>query len=270
MAEVKWVKIYVDMFDNRKIKLIKAMPEGKSMLLVWIQLIVLAGQINDNGAIYFTKEIAYTDEMLAECFDEKLEVVRAALSIFRKFEMLDIVDNIIYLNNWEKYQNTESLDKIREQNKLRVAKHRQKQIAQKVENNVKSSDIDCNVTRNVTVTLRNAIDKDIDKELDIDILDKYDKYDKRTRESDESSLTHFTNLLIWKKYISPNDFDLLEYDDFFREMQKTFAFNEVKKMTNYFIKKVTGQDTVPNNKFGYFKTSMTNSMKEFEKKMNQE
>jgi predicted phage replisome organizer len=124
--EVKWVKLYIDMFDNRKIKMMKNMPEGKSILLIWIQLIVLAGQINDSGAIYFTREIPYTDEMLAIAFEEKLEVVRMALNLFKKFDMIDIVEDVIYLSNWSKYQSLDNLEKQKELNSKRVKEYRQR------------------------------------------------------------------------------------------------------------------------------------------------
>ena len=49
MAEVKWIKLNVDMFDDEKIKIIQAMPDGDSLLVVWIKLITLAGKTNDGG-----------------------------------------------------------------------------------------------------------------------------------------------------------------------------------------------------------------------------
>ncbi|MCY8598993.1 conserved phage C-terminal domain-containing protein, partial [Bacillus vallismortis] len=63
------------------------------------------------------------------------------------------------ISNWEKHQNLDAMEKIREQNRKRVQKHREKQ---KVLQLSPSS----NVTSNVTETESNAID--IDKELDID------------------------------------------------------------------------------------------------------
>nr|DAH85304.1 MAG TPA: hypothetical protein [Caudoviricetes sp.] len=33
MADVKWIKLSVDMFNNRKIRQIEFMPEGTSVLL---------------------------------------------------------------------------------------------------------------------------------------------------------------------------------------------------------------------------------------------
>lgn len=153
MVEVKWIKLYTDIFNNRKIKQIKKMPEGKSLLIIWLHLLCLAGSTNDNGLVYFSKDIPYTEEMLAVEFEEDVRIVRLALDVFKKFNMIAVVDNFLLVSNWEKYQNVESLERIREQTRKRVAKHRAKQKAL-----VDSS--------NVTVTLRNAIDKDIDKDID--------------------------------------------------------------------------------------------------------
>jgi hypothetical protein len=66
--------------------------------------------------------------------------------------MIEIVDDVICVSNWEKYQNVEGMEKIKEQTRLRVAKHRERKK------------LEGNVTCNVTVTQSNATDIDIDKE----------------------------------------------------------------------------------------------------------
>jgi predicted phage replisome organizer len=128
MADVKWIKVSTDMFEsNRKIKQIELMPEGDTILVIWLKLLLLAGNVNDGGDIYLTPEIPYTDEMLANELRRPLTTVRMALSIFEKFGMVEIIDDILHLSSWEKYQNIEGLDKIREQNRLRKQKQREKQ-----------------------------------------------------------------------------------------------------------------------------------------------
>lgn len=187
MGEVRWVKLYTDMFDNKKIKQIKQMPEGKAILLVWVQLIVLAGSINDAGAIYFTKEIAFTDEMLATQFDEKLDVIRGALAIFRKFGMIEVVDNIIYLANWEKYQNVDGMERIKEQNRLRQIAFREKQ--KELKNNITL----CNVTHNVDITECNGIEEDKEKEEDKIRKEKSIKTTSSSTDIDLQPLLHYWN-----------------------------------------------------------------------------
>lgn len=127
MADVKWIKLSVDMFNNRKIRQIEFMPEGTSVLLVWVKLLCLAGQCNDNGCIYLTKEIPYTEEMLSQQFNTPLTTIRHALSVFQQFEMIDIDSDVIHILNWDVYQNTEGLEKIREQNRIRKRKQRERE-----------------------------------------------------------------------------------------------------------------------------------------------
>lgn len=127
MADVKWIKIAVDIFDNRKIKQIESMPDGESLLIIWFKLLCLAGNVNDGGLIYLTKEIPYTDEMLATQFNKPLANVRLALKTFEAFGMIEIINNMILLSSWEKYQNTDRLAEIREQNRLRKQAQRERE-----------------------------------------------------------------------------------------------------------------------------------------------
>ena len=48
MAEMQWIKLRIDMFDDEKIKIIQSMPDGDALLVVWIRLIALAGKCNAN------------------------------------------------------------------------------------------------------------------------------------------------------------------------------------------------------------------------------
>ena len=169
MAEIKWIKIVTDIFDNRKVKQIEALPDADSILVIWFKLICLAGSINDGGRIYFLENVPYTDEMLATQFRRPLNTVRMALETFRQFGMIEIIDDILCLPSWEKYQSADKLEQIRERNRLRQAKFKAKQKA-----------LPGNVTDNVTVTPGNATDIEEEREVDIDI-DKESKADKPPR-----------------------------------------------------------------------------------------
>lgn len=173
MAEIKWIKIVTDIFDNRKVKQIEALPEADSILVIWFKLICLAGSINDGGRIYFLENVPYTDEMLATQFRRPLNTVRMALDTFRQFGMIEIIDDFLCLPSWEKYQSADKMEKIREQNRLRQAKFKAKRKA-----------LPGNVTDNAAVTHGNAtdIEEEIDIDTDIDIeSNKADKPPKPTR-----------------------------------------------------------------------------------------
>ena len=113
--EVKWIKLTTDVFDNEKIRMIEKMPDGDTLIVCWMKLLVLAGKTNNNGFVFFASDIPYTDEMLSVVFNRPLQTVKLALSTFERFHMIETTDSIIHVSNWEKYQNVDGLEKIREQ-----------------------------------------------------------------------------------------------------------------------------------------------------------
>ncbi|VLD25840.1 gp19 [Streptococcus pneumoniae] len=157
MSEIKWIKITTDIFDDEKICLIDALPDPDAILVIWFKILTLAGKHNSNGLLMMTDKVHYTDEMLATIFRRPLNTVRMAIGVFEQFGMIEIIDGIISLPNWEKHQNVDGMEKIKEQTRNRVAKYRKKQ------KNLALG----NVTGNVTVTDGNALDKELDKDIEI-------------------------------------------------------------------------------------------------------
>lgn len=147
MADIKWIKLDVSLFDNRKIKQIRTLPEGDSLVVIWLQLLCLAGTINNCGVVTLTNEIPYTEQMLATAFGEPLTTVQLALSTFKSFGMIEIIDELIYISNWEKYQAVEGMELIKQQNRERQKKWYESHKKQP------------NVIPNVILTQPNATDK---------------------------------------------------------------------------------------------------------------
>ncbi|NMP42209.1 phage replisome organizer [Enterococcus faecalis] len=178
MAEISWIKLKTTMFDDEKIKLIQSMPEADAILVIWIRLLVLAGKTNDEGLIYIQRNMPYTEEMLATLFSKPVNVVRLALMTLQQFNMIDLnEDGLIAIENWDKHQNIEGMEKVRLKNAERVRKHRERKKQQALED--KNSG---NVTCNVTVTDCNGTDKD--KDIDID-KDKKNRSKTSCKYSDE-------------------------------------------------------------------------------------
>ena len=154
MSEIKWIKITTDIFDDEKICLIDALPDHDAILVIWFKILALAGKHNRSGLLMMSDKVHYTDEMLATIFRRPLNTVRMALGIFEQFGMVEIIDGVITLPNWEKHQNIDGMEKIKEQTRNRVARHREKQ---------KNLALGGNVTCNVTVTPSNALEEEKDK-----------------------------------------------------------------------------------------------------------
>lgn len=152
-----WVKLSTNMFDNKKIKQIEVAPKGKQILLLWVRLICLAGTINDGGKIYITKGVPYTNKALAIELNESVPVVDAAMKLFAEYKMIDFADDHSFcLTGWEKHQNVEGLEKIREQNRLRKQRQRERDkenLSQ--DDNVTSHDMSRDQSREVTQQNKN-------------------------------------------------------------------------------------------------------------------
>lgn len=156
---VKWIKITPDIFQDDKMLVIEAMPNGKIIQLVWIKILCLAGRRNNNGFLTVGKK-PYTDEMLADYFKVELEIVKEALKTFQELEMVEVVDGVYMISNWLIHQNEKGLDDLRKSNADRQKRFRDKQkdsqnnVMDNVSNNVtnENSNVTRNVTDNVTVT----------------------------------------------------------------------------------------------------------------------
>jgi len=143
------------------------MPNGDSLLTLWIFLLVLAGKTNDGGLIYFKPNVPYSIQMLSLIANIPQSTVELGLKTMQDFEMIEIDSEGIIVLNWEKHQNTKGLEKIREQTKFRTRRYRErlKELSdgRNIPNN-SSNNEQCDASRDVTVTHLD-IELDIDKDI---------------------------------------------------------------------------------------------------------
>ena len=164
MAEVKWIKIATDIFDDEKILLIEGLPDTYAIITVWFKLLCLAGKKNNGGVFLMNDKIPYTDKMLATIFRMNESTVKLALNAFEQFKMIEIVEGIITIPNWNKHQTLDAYERKKERDRLYQEERRAKQRAL-IE---KSSDKSSERTSDVAVSdIDKEEDKDIDKERDI-------------------------------------------------------------------------------------------------------
>ena len=158
MADVKWIKIVTDIFDDEKMQIIDAMPEHDAIIVIWFKLLCLAGKQNNSGVFGGANCLAYNDEMFAAVFRRPLNTVRMAMQTFERLQMVEKIDDVYTIPNWGKHQNLEAIEARREKEKLRQRKYRQaqKQLA--------LTDVD-DVSR-VTNALRNADVRTLEEELE--------------------------------------------------------------------------------------------------------
>jgi predicted phage replisome organizer len=127
MAEVKWVKLTTDMFDNRKIRYLRRLPEGNNIVLIWVMLLTMAGRCNSGGMIFLTENVPYTPKMLADELDFEENTVLLALDALERLDMILTDQGVFAIAGWEEYQNIDGMEKIREQNRERKRLQRERQ-----------------------------------------------------------------------------------------------------------------------------------------------
>ena len=169
MAEIKWVKLTTDMFDNRKIKHLRKLPEGNNIVLIWVMLLTMAGRCNAGGMIFLTENIPYTHQMLADELGFEDSTVMLALQALENLNMIVSDEGFFAIAGWEEYQNTEGMEKIREQNRLRKQKQRDSQRLL----SPMSRDVTRDVTGHVTGCHATEEEKEERKEEEIKYIGRY-------------------------------------------------------------------------------------------------
>lgn len=176
MADVKWIKITTDMFDNRKIKHLRRLPDGDSIVLIWVMLLTLAGRCNSGGMIFLTENIPYTPKMLADELDFEESTVQLALNALEQLGMIQTNDNgFIAVTGWEKHQNIEGMEKIRESKRLAQARWRAKQA---------------------TIAEKSTVDSTVDStRISVDDAEEEKEEDKNKKEKENKSVRETTHTL---------------------------------------------------------------------------
>jgi len=132
MADVKWIKILTDIFDDEKVLLIETLPEADSIIVIWFKLLCLAGKQNNSGVFMLNDKMPYNEKMFATIFRRKESVIELAFSTFVNFGMIEIIEGTVTIPNWGKHQ---TLDKIESRNEymrtyMQEYRTKQKQIAE--------------------------------------------------------------------------------------------------------------------------------------------
>lgn len=128
MKGIEWIKLKTSMCEDETMRLLDSMERYRDPAhYVWIRLLLQAGKTNDNGLIYLKKDVPYTKEMISILFNRPIDIIEKVLEILESFKLIEIYENnIIKIRNWEKHQNIEGMKRVRESNRERVKKCRER------------------------------------------------------------------------------------------------------------------------------------------------
>lgn len=136
MANLQWLKLSTDFFDNNKIKLLESERDGDTLIRVWIQLLTIAMKCNYQGRLAITEDKPMTVDEFSKIMGKSRKKITKCLEKFEELKMIIIEDNFYKIKNWSKYQSADKLEEIRLQNRLRQQKYRENMKSEKEKSNV--------------------------------------------------------------------------------------------------------------------------------------
>ena len=136
MANLQWLKLSTDFFDNNKIKLLESEKDGDTIIRVWIQLLITAMKSNYQGRLSITEDKPMTADDISKIMGKSEKKITKYLEKFEELQMIVIEENFYKIKNWSKYQSADKLEEIRLQNCLRQQKYREKMKSEKEKSNV--------------------------------------------------------------------------------------------------------------------------------------
>lgn len=221
MADVKWIKITTDIFDDEKILLIESLPDPYAIITCWFKLLCLAGKQNNSG-VFMIGRIAYTDKMLATIFRMNEATVKMALQTFEQFGMVEIVDGVITIPNWNKHQSLDAYEKKKAYDRKYRMEQREKQRLLATLSN------DDRTESRTTVVVP---DKEEDKEEDKD----RDKKNNGLHQPSKADVDAFFES-IWELY--PVKKGKAQVSDTKRKALYNIGFDKVKKAIDRYLEEL--------------------------------
>lgn len=168
MTDVKWIKFKVGTFDGKSFKKIKRTKIGgesyrDKLTAIWFELMDFAGKCNHSGAFIDSHEIPFASlDDIAIMIDREPDELELCMRFFINEGMVEVTNDVYTLSNWAVYQSEDKLERIRENNRARQARFRdKKKLLLEAAAGSNEQDDGC-------VTLRNAIDKEEDKDKEQD------------------------------------------------------------------------------------------------------
>lgn len=135
--------------------IIENMPNGKDYLLFYMKLLVES--ISHEGNLRFSDTVPYNDQMLATITNTNIDIVRSAIKVFTKLELMQMLeDGTLYMQEIEKMIGCET-EWAKKKRNYRLKQEKNKQIEDK--------------TKTLKDNVRQELEKEkeLEKELEVDV-----------------------------------------------------------------------------------------------------
>jgi predicted phage replisome organizer len=186
MINLSFIKLDINIMNDSKIKLIRKMPDGDGMLVLWIGILCLGMKSGRVGTLELGDGIPFTAETLSVELDIPVNTVRLGLNTFKELKMIELWDDgTTFLRNFEKHQNL---------SKIECAKQKSRESSRNYREKIKIGS-DCHDKDSDSTDKEKEIDTDKEEEID---TDKEEEIKIKEKELSEE-FTRFWNLYDKKK-----------------------------------------------------------------------
>lgn len=135
MYDIQWFKVEKNIFYNRKIQLLLGYKDGDTYLRVWIQLLSLAVECNDNGRLVIGNNPISIKEF-SKIMGKSSKKMSKILDKFLELEMLKKEDEVLAIKNWNKYQSFDRQETYQINNRERQRRFSEKKKKEHEKTNV--------------------------------------------------------------------------------------------------------------------------------------
>ena len=135
MAEkggVWYLKLGSRTYRDEKLKAIREETGSTDFFEIWIAFLCLAVCEKRDGSLYISDKKPYTPRLLANEIGFSQERMEEAIKIFQEYDMITVKKGVIWLNNWNKYQNVKTAEEYKAKDAERSKKYRDKKKAEKL------------------------------------------------------------------------------------------------------------------------------------------
>lgn len=251
-----WLKLKEDFFDEKYIKIMRKLPEGDSLVIVYLKIQLRC--LKTDGYLYFDHLCNSFEEELSVVLDEDINMVRLALATLERFNLIEFIDtDTMYLITMSDRIGSETsvAERVRKWRKNKQLLQCNDTVTQV--KHLGNTDIDIDIEKDIELDIE--LEKDKEKEIE----DKFDRFDKADySENIKKCSSIFTKELIRKRYIEGTEYEIEEFDKFFDSEFRYQPVVTVFKCINYVLSRLP---TNIDNKFMYMKTSLLNYMNQEDK-----
>lgn len=164
--DIFWVRVLCCEFDDPRWAAIDQMPEGDCIGLCYIKMMMLAGRSNADGMLLLHDKMPYDLLTLAAVLRRPAPIVQLVLTTLEKFQLIELIDGIISIIDWQKTQATTELNKIAERRAKDAERKRRKRDAQRQLLIAKESAAPSADTSADSLRMSGTIELDLESEID--------------------------------------------------------------------------------------------------------